>query len=45
MTTLHLPGHAPSGLGFRPDGALLIVSSKAANCWATTAKPSKLWLI
>ena len=28
MTTLPLPGHAPSGLGFRPDGTLLIVSTK-----------------
>ncbi len=28
MTTLALPGHAPSGLGFRPDGTLLIVSTK-----------------
>jgi sugar lactone lactonase YvrE len=28
MTTLSLPGHAPSGLGFRPDGALLIASTK-----------------
>jgi sugar lactone lactonase YvrE len=28
MTTLHLPGHRPSGLGFRPDGTLLIVSTK-----------------
>ena len=27
MTTLSLPGHAPSGLGFRPDGTLLIVSA------------------
>ncbi|ORA37768.1 SMP-30/gluconolactonase/LRE family protein [Mycobacterium aquaticum] len=27
-TTLPLPGHAPSGLGFRPDGALLIVSTE-----------------
>jgi sugar lactone lactonase YvrE len=26
LTTLPLPGHAPSGLGFRPDGALLIAS-------------------
>lgn len=25
-TTLALPGHAPSGLGFRPDGSLLIAS-------------------
>jgi sugar lactone lactonase YvrE len=28
-TTVPLPGHAPSGLGFRPDGTLLIVSTKA----------------
>lgn len=28
MTTLELPGHAPSGLGFRPDGTLLIVSTE-----------------
>ncbi|GFG49753.1 gluconolactonase [Mycolicibacterium agri] len=27
MTTLHLAGHAPSGLGFRPDGTLLIAST------------------
>jgi len=27
-TTLPLPGHAPSGLGFRPDGTLLIVSTE-----------------
>lgn len=27
MSTLPLPGHAPSGLGFRPDGALLIAST------------------
>ncbi|GAA4532503.1 SMP-30/gluconolactonase/LRE family protein [Mycobacterium paraffinicum] len=26
LTTLPLPGHCPSGLGFRPDGSLLIVS-------------------
>ena len=26
-TTLPLPGHAPSGLGFRPDGSLLITST------------------
>jgi sugar lactone lactonase YvrE len=26
-STLPLPGHAPSGLGFRPDGSLLIVST------------------
>lgn len=29
MTTLALPGHAPSGLGFRPDGTLLIASTTA----------------
>ncbi|ART70990.1 gluconolactonase [Mycobacterium dioxanotrophicus] len=28
LTTLPLPGHTPSGLGFRPDGALLIVSTE-----------------
>jgi sugar lactone lactonase YvrE len=28
VTTLPLPGHAPSGLGFRPDGTLLIVSTE-----------------
>ncbi|MBI3214374.1 MAG: SMP-30/gluconolactonase/LRE family protein [Mycobacterium sp.] len=28
MTTLPLPGHAPAGLGFRPDGTLLIVSTE-----------------
>jgi sugar lactone lactonase YvrE len=28
MTTLPVPGHAPSGLGFRPDGSLLIVSTE-----------------
>jgi sugar lactone lactonase YvrE len=27
MTTLPLPGHSPSGLGFRPDGSLLIAST------------------
>jgi sugar lactone lactonase YvrE len=27
-TTLPLPGHSPSGLGFRPDGSLLIVSTE-----------------
>jgi sugar lactone lactonase YvrE len=27
VTTLELPGHAPAGLGFRPDGTLLIVST------------------
>ena len=28
MTTLPLAGHAPSGLGFRPDGTLLIASTE-----------------
>ncbi|BBX36270.1 gluconolactonase [Mycolicibacterium mageritense DSM 44476 = CIP 104973] len=28
ITTLSVPGHAPSGLGFRPDGTLLIVSTE-----------------
>jgi sugar lactone lactonase YvrE len=28
MTKLTLPGHAPSGLGFRPDGSLLIASTE-----------------
>jgi sugar lactone lactonase YvrE len=28
MTTLPLPGRAPSGLGFRPDGTLLIASTE-----------------
>lgn len=28
VTTLPAPGHAPSGLGFRPDGSLLIVSTE-----------------
>ena len=28
MTTLPVPGHSPSGLGFRPDGSLLIVSTE-----------------
>ena len=28
MTTLPLPGRSPSGLGFRPDGSLLIVSTE-----------------
>lgn len=27
-STLPLPGHAPSGLGFRPDGSLLIASTR-----------------
>ncbi len=29
MTTLPVPGHAPYGLGFRPDGSLLIASAEA----------------
>ncbi|HET9566604.1 MAG TPA: SMP-30/gluconolactonase/LRE family protein [Mycobacterium sp.] len=29
MTTLPLAGHAPSGLGFRPDGSLLIASTES----------------
>ena len=29
VTTLPLPGHRPAGLGFRPDGSLLIASSEA----------------
>ncbi|MHA3022578.1 SMP-30/gluconolactonase/LRE family protein [Mycobacterium sp. BMJ-28] len=29
MSTLPLPGHAPSGLGFAPDGTLLIASTQA----------------
>ena len=33
-TTLPLPGHAPSGLGFRPDGTLLIVSTEAKQVLA-----------
>jgi sugar lactone lactonase YvrE len=28
MTTLPVPGHSPSGLGFRPDGSLLIASTE-----------------
>ncbi|WP_123023758.1 SMP-30/gluconolactonase/LRE family protein [Mycolicibacterium stellerae] len=28
LTTLPLAGHAPSGLGFRPDGSLLIASTQ-----------------
>lgn len=28
MSTLDLAGHSPSGLGFRPDGTLLIVSTE-----------------
>lgn len=34
QTTLALPGHAPSGLGFRPDGTLLIVSTEARQVLA-----------
>lgn len=29
MSALPLPGHAPSGLGFRPDGSLLIASTRS----------------
>ena len=29
LGTLSLPGHAPSGLGFRPDGSLLIASTES----------------
>lgn len=28
LTTLPLPGHCPGGLGFRPDGSLLIASTE-----------------
>jgi sugar lactone lactonase YvrE len=28
LTTLPVPGHSPSGLGFRPDGSLLIASTE-----------------
>jgi sugar lactone lactonase YvrE len=28
VTTIPVPGHAPSGLGFRPDGSLLIASTQ-----------------
>ena len=28
VATIPLPGHAPSGLGFRPDGTMLIVSTQ-----------------
>ncbi|OBG23723.1 SMP-30/gluconolactonase/LRE family protein [Mycobacterium sp. 852002-51057_SCH5723018] len=28
VTTVPLPGHSPSGLGFRPDGSLLIASTE-----------------
>lgn len=28
LTTVPLPGHAPAGLGFRPDGSLLIASTE-----------------
>lgn len=33
-TTVPLPGHAPSGLGFRPDGTLLVVSTEAKRVLA-----------
>ncbi|MGO8769523.1 MAG: SMP-30/gluconolactonase/LRE family protein [Mycobacterium sp.] len=29
LTTLPLPGHRPAGLGFRPDGSLLIASTES----------------
>ncbi|HET9874962.1 MAG TPA: SMP-30/gluconolactonase/LRE family protein, partial [Mycobacterium sp.] len=28
LTTLPLPGHTPAGLGFRPDGSLLVASTE-----------------
>lgn len=28
MTTVPVPGHTPTGLGFRPDGSLLIASAE-----------------
>ena len=28
VATIPMPGHAPSGLGFRPDGSLLIASTQ-----------------
>lgn len=28
LTTIAVPGHAPAGLGFRPDGSLLITSTE-----------------
>jgi sugar lactone lactonase YvrE len=31
MTTVPLAGHCPSGLGFRPDGSLLIASTEARS--------------
>src|ERR1700760_1370178 len=31
MTTLRLDGHSPSGLGFRPDGSLLIASNQCSS--------------
>jgi sugar lactone lactonase YvrE len=34
VTTIRLPGHAPSGLGFRPDGTLLIASTKCRQVLA-----------
>ena len=34
VTTIALPGHAPSGLGFRPDGTLLIASTKSRQVLA-----------
>lgn len=34
VSTLELPGHAPSGLGFRQDGTLLIASTEARQVLA-----------
>jgi sugar lactone lactonase YvrE len=49
MTTLPVPGHAPSGLGFRPDGTLLIASTQRREILAydgdtviTVATPADL---
>ncbi|MEV3903954.1 SMP-30/gluconolactonase/LRE family protein [Mycobacterium sp. NPDC050551] len=49
MTTLPVPGHAPSGLGFRPDGTLLIASTERREILAydgdtvvTAANPADL---
>jgi sugar lactone lactonase YvrE len=40
LTTLPLPGHAPSGLGFRPDGSLLIVSTEGRQLLRYDGEPS-----
>ncbi|MGA5465039.1 SMP-30/gluconolactonase/LRE family protein [Mycobacterium sp. NPDC050041] len=49
MTTLPVAGHAPSGLGFRPDGTLLIASTERREILAydgdtvvTVANPADL---